>query len=239
MSFYQSIAPYYHHIFKINAAQLNYIKSKISDPNSQLIDVGCGIGTLSFELAKYYGNVVGIDLDAEMIRVAQQQNGTNKVQFRQFGMLELSAHLENKSVDGIICFGNTLVHLNSNDEVFEFLLQAKSVLKFNGKLLMQMVNYDRILNCEIKQLPLIENDEILFERNYLYKKSLNKIDFHTRLTVKSTQQIIESSVELLPILQSELNELLVKAGFKNLKYYGNFNQESYTMDSPALVVEAW
>ena len=241
MSFYQQIAPYYHHIFKINVNQVEFIRLKLPDSDCKVLDIGCGIGTLSFELTKYYKNVLGIDMDAEMIRAASIKNkdDSKSIQFQQKSMLELAAFIDKKSVEGIICFGNTLVHLNSLDQIANFLKQSKAILKSKGKLLIQIVNYDRILENNTKQLPIIENDEILFERNYCFRKSENKIDFNTRLTVKSTQQIIENSIELLPLLKNELTLLLKNAGFENCNYYGNFNQESYTINSPALIVEAW
>ena len=241
MSFYEQIAPYYHHIFKINVNQVNFIKSKIPESDSSILDIGCGIGTLSFELTQYYKNLLGIDMDAEMIRAASIKKGTNTeaIQFLQLSMLKLDASIDKNSVDGIVCFGNTLVHLNSLDEIADFLQQSKTALKPNKKLLVQIVNYDKILTKDIKQLPLLENDEIVFYRNYYYRKLENKIDFNTRLKVKSTQQIIENSIELLPLLKKEIALLLNEAGFNNCNFYGNFNQESYTIDSPALIIEAW
>jgi glycine/sarcosine N-methyltransferase len=241
MSFYQQIAPYYHHIFKINANQVDFIKFIIPESDSKILDIGCGIGTLSFELTNYYKNILGIDMDAEMIRVASKNMvaASKSLHFQQLSMLKLDAFIDEKSLDSIICFGNTLVHLNSLNEIANFLQQSKAILKSNGKLLLQIVNYNRIIEKNIKQLPLIENDEIIFERNYFYRKTENKIDFNTRLTVKSTQQIIENSIELLPLLKEELALLLNKAGFKNCNYYGNFNKETYAIDSPALIIEAW
>tara|TARA_R110001583_G_scaffold35585_1_gene118177 strand:- start:24492 stop:25217 length:726 start_codon:yes stop_codon:yes gene_type:complete len=241
MSFYQQISSYYHYIFKINVNQVDFIKLKIPESDCKVLDIGCGIGTLSLELANYYKNVLGIDMDAEMIRAASKKNidASKAIQFQQKSMLKLDAFIDKNSVEGIICFGNTLVHLNSLDEIADFLQQSKAVLKSNGKLLLQIVNYDKIIEKNIKQLPLIENDEILFERNYHYSKSENKIDFNTRLTVKATQQIIENSIELLPLLKNELAILLKNAGFNNCNYYGNFNKEPYTIDSPALIVEVW
>ncbi len=241
MSFYQQIAPYYHHIFKVNVNQIDFIKSKLSENDCTIIDVGCGIGTLSFELIDYYKNVLGIDMDAEMIQTAirKKENVSKSVQFQQLSMLKLNTMNNTNSIGGIICFGNTLVHLNSLDEVVDFLQQSKSMLKKNGKLLLQIVNYDRIITKNVKQLPLIENDEIIFERNYSHKISENKIDFNTRLTVKASQQIIENSIKLLPLLKKDLIFLLKKAGFNYCNYYGNFYQDSYAIDSPALIVEAW
>ncbi|MEX1381791.1 class I SAM-dependent methyltransferase [Lutibacter sp.] len=241
MSFYQQIASYYHHIFKINVNQVDFIKTKIPESDSSLLDIGCGIGTLSFELTKYYKNVLGIDMDAEMIRVASKNKQTElkSVEFQQISMLKLEDSIDENSIDGIVCFGNTLVHLNSLEEIADFLQQSKTVLKPKGKLLLQIVNYDKILTKNIKQLPILENDEILFERNYYYRELENKIDFNTRLTVKATQQIIENSIELLPLLKKELSYLLNEAGFNNCNYYGNFKQESYAIESPALIIESW
>lgn len=241
MSFYQQIAPYYHHIFKINVNQVDFITLKIPESGCKVLDIGCGIGTLSFALTNYYKNVLGIDMDAEMIRVATKKMKAEfkSIHFQQISMLKLDAFIDKNSIDGVICFGNTLVHLNSLNEIAEFLNQSKALLKSNGKLLLQIVNYDKIIEKNIRQLPIIENDEIIFERNYCYRKSENKIDFNTRLTVKSTQQIIENSIELLPLLKKDLARLLHMAGFDNCNYYGNFNQEPYSMDSPALIIEAW
>ncbi len=241
MGFYQQIAPYYHHIFKINSTQVDFIRLKIPESDGTVLDVGCGIGTLSFALTNYYKSVLGIDMDAEMIRAASIKKGNKpeSVQFKQLSMLELNTSFAENSINGIICFGNTLVHLNTLEEMSEFLQQSKTVLKSNGKLLLQIVNYDKIIEKNITQLPLIENDTITFERYYSYRKLENKIDFNTRLTVKSTQQLIENSIALLPLLKKELAQLLNNAGFKHCNYYGNFNEEPYTIDSPALIVEAW
>lgn len=241
MGFYQQIAPYYHHIFKINSTQVDFIRLKIPESDGTVLDVGCGIGTLSFALTNYYKSVLGIDMDAEMIRAASIKKGNKpeSVQFKQLSMLELNTSFAENSINGIICFGNTLVHLNTLEEMSEFLQQSKTVLKSNGKLLLQIVNYDKIIEKNITQLPLIENDTITFERYYSYRKLENKIDFNTRLTVKSTQQLIENGIALLPLLKKELAQLLNNAGFKHCNYYGNFNEEPYTIDSPALIVEAW
>lgn len=240
MSFYKQIAPYYHHIFKINAPQVEFVKSKIPTKEASIIDVGCGIGTLSFELDNYYKSVFGLDMDAEMINSAlkDSRNNSKHIKFKELSMLELTTSFNKNTIDGIICFGNTLVHLNSLNDVASFIQQAKTILKPNGKLLLQIVNYNRILEKNIQQLPIIDNNHIQFKRSYNFKKETNKIDFKTELTVKTSSQIIENSIELLPILKNELAELLKSEGFKNYSFYGNFKQEPFTINSPALIVEA-
>ena len=57
MKFYQSIAPHYHHIFPFNPAHLKLVLDE--NPNSEkaaLLDIGCGIGSLSAKIANHFEN---------------------------------------------------------------------------------------------------------------------------------------------------------------------------------------
>jgi ubiquinone/menaquinone biosynthesis C-methylase UbiE len=241
MSFYQSIAPYYHHIFKMSQPQIDFVREAIPEKDAKIVEIGCGIGTLSFELALIYQQIVSIDLDAEMIAMAKSntKNTGNHLQFLQMNMMDLEVYFEENSIDGLICFGNTLVHLSSLKQVSNFLKTARKVLKPNGKLLIQIVNYDSVFTQQITQLPLIENDEIIFERNYTFRSLTKLIDFHTTLTVKKSGKQIKNKVVLLPILHSELKQLLTDTGFKNHHFFGNFTQQAFDVNSQALVVTAW
>lgn len=241
MSFYKSIAPYYHYIFKTSQAQLDFITEAIPEKEVSIIEIGCGIGTLSLELAQQYKHIIGVDLDDEMIAMAKfnaKKTNTN-LRFLQMNMMELDSNFDAESIDGIVCFGNTLAHLSSLKQVSDFLKKTRKVLKPGGKLLIQTVNYDRILINQITQLPLIENNEIKFERFYSFRLLTKLIDFYTTLTVKSTGKQIKNKIVLMPILYAELKRLLQENGFTNYQFYGDFNREIFTVESPALIVEAW
>lgn len=241
MSFYKSIAPYYHFIFKTSQAQLDFIKEAIPDKEGSIVEIGCGIGTLSLELAQQYKQIISVDLDAEMIAMAisNAKNTSANLQFLHLNMMELDNSFKEKSLDGIVCFGNTLVHLHSLKQVSDFLKKTRKVLKPDGKLLVQIVNYDRILIHQITQLPLIENEEIKFERFYSFRLLSKLIDFYTTLTIKSSGKQIKNRIALLPILYAEIKRLLIANGYTNGRFYGNFNRETFTNESPALIVEAW
>lgn len=69
-----------------------------------LADVGCGTGSLTFELARIARRVVGIDLSREMIRRARllaKEKGIRNVDFRLGDALKLT--LETGSVDAAFC----------------------------------------------------------------------------------------------------------------------------------------
>jgi ArsR family transcriptional regulator len=69
-----------------------------------LADIGCGTGSLTFELARIARRVIGVDLSREMLRQARdraKQRGVNNIEFRYGDALKLP--LESDSVDAAFC----------------------------------------------------------------------------------------------------------------------------------------
>jgi len=77
---------------------------KLLPPNLTLADVGCGTGSLTFELARFAGKVIGVDLSREMLRRARalaQERGCKNVEFRHGDIFDLP--LAARSVDAAFC----------------------------------------------------------------------------------------------------------------------------------------
>jgi len=69
----------------------NEIKNVI-EPNSSVIDVGCGTGRFSFTIADKANKVVGIDLSSKNITTANQtlqKNPNNKISFLHTNLANL------------------------------------------------------------------------------------------------------------------------------------------------------
>lgn len=236
MKFYQSIAPYYHHIFPFNPAHLNFVLEE--NPNSVkalLLDIGCGIGSLSSAIANHFSEVKAIDLDQQMIQRAKAENQKDNLEFFKLDMLEINHHFQPNTFQSVICFGNTLVHLTKEYQILDFFKKLRDVLKENGKFLFQIINYDRILDEKIDFLPTIENENIRFIRNYHLDSSSGLIHFETNLFVKEKDIAIENSVPLFPFRKDMLDKLLKEACFKTIHYYGNFKKDDWTEKSFPLI----
>jgi SAM-dependent methyltransferase len=238
MKFYQSIADHYEEIFPLNMVQLNFVRNSFNDTSKlTVLDIGCGTGALSIELGKIFNSVTAIDLDKGMLKKAKARESKN-VQFRRMDMLTIEKEFGPKSFDAVICFGNTLVHLDGKDQLLDFFKQARKILKKEGKLLFQIINYDRIIDQNIKSLPTIENDNIRFARNYNLDPGQKALEFHTILTTKKTGQTIENKIQLYPVRSGEINHLLLEAGFSEIFFFSNFNKKPFSGDCIPLVVEA-
>ena len=183
--------------------------------------------------------MTGVDLDDTMLSAARKEVGkVENVEFQHLNMMEITQRFGPAAFNTILCFGNTLVHLENLEEISGFIKQTKSVLKRDGKLLIQIINYDRILDLHIPSLPTLETDEIRFVRNYHYLKDLHLIEFETILTLKSTGKQIHNKIHLIPIRKAELESILLDAGFTATHFFGNFKRDPLLAESIPMVITA-
>ncbi|MCF8362801.1 MAG: class I SAM-dependent methyltransferase [Prolixibacteraceae bacterium] len=234
MSFYKSVHKYYDEMFPLNKQQVTFVKDELPR-GLHLLDIGCGTGSLSHALSIEGYNVDAIDLDESMIEESRKKSNAENPKFRTANMLEISSDFNFEQFDGVICFGNTLVHLTENALIEHFLNSAFSILKPGGKFMLQILNYESILKKRLKNLPLIENNNIRFERLYEYPES-GLINFKTNLTIKQIGEVIHNEVLLNPVGKTEIENMLNETGFSNIQLFGNFKRDKLSDESLPLVM---
>lgn len=248
MKFYSEFSKNYDKIFPLNDEKLKLIdntfknlKEKRKDIN--LIDVGCGTGSYAVSLAEKGYQLKAVDIDAEMISLAESKmnEARVKVDFYRLGMMHLKEKFKAASFDGIYVIGNVLVHLKK-EEIREFIDLAAELLNENGKIFIQIVNYHRILELDLDGLPTIysQDNSVRFERDYEYHKRENKIYFITRLIDHFEDYILaKNKIELYPLQRKELEKYLTAAGFEVENIYGSPNGDQYReLNSIPLIMTA-
>lgn len=230
--FYESIYKVYDYIFPTNINQLSFIynSSPILELDS-ILEVGSATGNLTELLFSKTKNVTGIDLNSDFISFAAKKN--TQISYKNINMLDIDNYWIN-SFEKIVCFGNTLVHLNDFNEIKLFFKKVFKCLKKDGYFFVQIIDYDKIFTKNILELPLIDNDKIRFIRTY-EPVSSSKIIFNSKLTIKESNQIIENSISLTPIKKDLINSFLTDIGFKDIDFFENFNGDSIDENSIQLV----
>lgn len=225
--FYSEIAKYYHHIFPLQELRLKWMKALAGDVPKSVLDIACGDGLYVLALAECGYDVTAIDLDEEMIAKIKTKNSA--IDARVMNMLDISS-LEER-YDLIFCIGNSLVHLASLEEMAKVLDDCKALLNENGRLLIQIVNYDRILDQGLKGLPTIENPEVglVFERHYEPCDHPQKLAFKTKLTVGD--EVYENKECLFALRTLDLLNLLKEAGFSEPVFYGGFEGQTFEIQN--------
>lgn len=240
MGFYEDIAEHYDHIFPFSKTQIDFVRGSLKRPydKKKILDVGCGTGDLSIALSKEGFDVTGIDSDQTMVQIALDRKTDNPVVFEQMDMKDIARHYNSSTFDAVLCFGNTLVHLADIREIEKLCRDTRSILKQNGRFLIQILNYNHIIDHKIRSLPIIDNEFVRFERTYDYNSRKNVLSFKTTLTVKETSKKIVNNIFLFPVRKDELYLSLRNNGFSNISFFGDFDRNALKPDSLPLVVEA-
>ena len=92
-------------LHQINPLRLDWIDSHVPLAGQRVLDVGCGGGILSDSMARRGARVLGIDLAAKPLKVAQLhalEAGTPNVEYREIAAEELAAEMPG-SFDAVTC----------------------------------------------------------------------------------------------------------------------------------------
>lgn len=225
MQFYSAIAHHYHEIFPFNPQQLHFIEHNApAKVFSKLIEIGSARGSLTNACAAVGYNVSGLELDEQMVQLAKEEYPS--IPFYAENMLLIDKVFNENSADVMLCFGNTLVHLNDLEQMQVFLNKALKLLKANGKLLLQFINYDRIIDQKIKALPTIENPSLTFVRDYKLISD-TVLDFNATLTLNESGESIKNTQSLYPLRKAIFEKMAMQAGF-TIKAFSSFRGEPWS-----------
>lgn len=103
----------------------NQIKNMIK-PNSNVLDIGCGTGRLSFQLSDHCNNVIGVDLSSKNIKVAntKKNNQYSNVNFIHADGNILKNIFNDKFDYAVITY---VIHEMPEAERIKFLFEVKDV----------------------------------------------------------------------------------------------------------------
>lgn len=177
---------------------LNFIVRNIEVSKKNVLEIGCGDGTMLVEFFKKGANVIGIEPG-------------NHPENRELGEIEIirdffpSKKIKNK-FDIIFNYG-VLEHI---DNFLSFLLETKKALKKNGRLIIS------IPNCE----PFLDTGDVSIfiheHYNYFTRESLSRTVKKVNLEIEKLE-IIEGTI--IAIIAEEVKQCYRSEYIFNLKQY--------------------
>ncbi|MBB6217650.1 ubiquinone/menaquinone biosynthesis C-methylase UbiE [Anaerosolibacter carboniphilus] len=241
MEFYEALSGVYDIVFPMSEDTLQFLKKDL-EPRSKILDIACGTGNYSIALAKAGHHVDAIDLDETMIQQANEKAQSLYVHFIQGDMTKIREQLQETLYDLIFCIGNSIVHLDNKNMIEKLIQDIFDMLRDGGQMVIQTINYDRIIKYNIDHLPTIEpkGEGITFVRKYFHRNDMGKVDFDTELTIHQGTEThkYHNSIPLLALQKGDLEAMIKKAGFQRVEFYGGFGSMPYALDAYAMVVRA-
>jgi glycine/sarcosine N-methyltransferase len=217
--------------------QLQTIQSA-KDQSLRVLDSACGTGIHAIALAEMGYSVSAADISSEMIKEARKNVGCAQkdINLKTAGFGELAQNFHSTSepkFDALLCLGNSLPHLLSENALQAALEDMAACLPPGGLLLLQNRNFDAVMEEHNRwqgiQSYQENGAEWLFVRFYDFDSdgliTFNIIQLHKDLNESWSQDI--STTRLFPLKQDILLPLLINAGFGSLSCYGKMGPEAF------------
>ncbi len=191
------------------------------------VDAGTGTGFHAILLARLGVNVTALDLSSSMIAALRAHADEEKLKITTaVGSFDDLPVLVRHPQDAVFSMGNTLAHIADAAALASTLTAFRQVLRPGGIMVLQLLNYKRILSARERVLADKTENGIRFVRWYAYEGS--RIRFNITVErVDGSAPAETRSVALTPFTDDELCAATRQAGFGDIHTHGSIAFEPY------------
>lgn len=214
-------------------------------PSRRVLDLGCGTGEHARFLASLGFEPTGVDASPSQLAAAREADP--KGRYLQGSLTDLAGLVETGQ-GGAFCVGNTLPHLTEEADLRRCFEGLASRLLPGAPVLLQILNYDRILDRGERTFPVTvrpgeDGAETVFLR-LMTPHADGRVTF-TPATLRwrpgadpALELVSAKEVDLRGWRRAEVEALLATSGFEVREVLGTMTGEPWSPTSADLVVVA-
>jgi SAM-dependent methyltransferase len=196
-----------------------------------VLDTACGTGWHAIALGREGYRTAGCDASPAMIDQARANAAKAQVPARfeaaDFSRMDIFA----ETFDAVLCLGNSLPHLLSQAALTDALAHMRARLRPKGVLILHNLNYDLRVKKQPRFFAASGHADALVWRFADYGPEL--ITFHTALFERKAQgektswSVQVNSTLQRPLLENDLDEALIRAGFREIRHFGGLDGSAF------------
>lgn len=207
----------------------------------KIIDIGCGTGLLTCELAKQNYEVIGIEPSEDMINIARKSESGDRVTWVIGDALKLKDH----NADVAIMTGHVSQFYLEVDYWIKALTAINQALHLGGYLVFESRNPNTKPWFkgwpQSKKNANVYKDQVVGEVKWWYEPietRKNRIIYKNRYYISNTGENLTSINELIFRSKNEIVNSLLKTGFTVEEVYGDWDGSKANEVSPELIFVA-
>lgn len=210
----------------------------VLEPRSRVLDLGCGSGRRTLELARRGHRVLGVDCDERALALARAAVKDERLNVH-FLKAQASAINYRGELDAVVSLDGAFGQSSGDREDLRGLEAVRRALKPGGKLLVDSINREWLMrHFEPNFWERAEEGEgavVLDRISFDFEKG--RLDNH-RTIVHADGKRTPSFLSVRVYALTELKAQLASAGLIYRQCWGGFDGSAYGMESPRLVVLA-
>ncbi len=202
-------------------------------PGARLLDVPCGDGWLSLELARRGYRMTGVDISPDFLSAAQQcaREEGREIVWRQSDMRDLPP----AEFDGAFCAGSSFGFFDDAGDS-AFLEAVCRALKPGARFLLDGLKAAEVLLPNFREHHEIQAGDLRFVAENRYDPETARIE--NRYTVTRGGQSETHLAWHRIYTYRELLQLLQGAGFSSIEGYGSLSGDPFRLGSQRLLLVA-
>lgn len=200
---------------------------------SKILDLCCGHGRITTELAKRGYNMTGQDINNYFLDIAGKKAREERlnINYIKSDMRKISYKNE---FDAVLNMFTSFGFFGSDEEDEKVIAEINKALKPGGKFLMDYVNKDFIIRRYMTEdTRKIENGYVKIKREYNHVKSSHLDSFDIYINDKLVKHFI---CDFRFYSVTELTSMFERNGFRIQHVYGNFEFDPLSFDSRGCII---
>jgi len=202
---------------------------------ASVLDCACGTGR---DLSIFHSlglDVFGSDLSESMLLQAKVNTQEYDIPLCKVDFLKLKENYDSK-FDAVVCLNNSINELLEDSETLQALQSMKSVLQPNGILIFDQGQTDYSMQNPPSYAPIINNRNFTRFFTMKYSDNLQTVNIFDFTHTEQISEFNHTSVKIRIRLLDSWQNILRKAGFTKIDFYGAWNSDIYDKKASARLI---